>query len=283
MEESDSYRRGMIFLHRGNLEQAKYSFEEALVAARQEDARQPLTTVLIQLANVCAALGEGERAASLYQEVLSLQKERAGENDDPRAVGLTLVNLGNLSREKGEAERARAYYLEGSDLLHQAADDLSLGILYSNFALLEEAAGRMDEAISFFKKAIDLHKKTGHEEGLAATWGQLGRTFVKVGKEKEAEICFNHSSTHFNRLGDPAGEAEALRALSFVYQRRGDPELALHCLISVQEIHRRIGWPLQKEDETRTSRLREMRKGPSETKGFTSSYPTPKPTPKEPS
>ncbi len=266
MEQSDSYRRGMIFFHRGDFNGAKRCFEEALSEARQGKAAEPLTAVLIHLANVHAALGEREKAGALYQEVLSLQREETGRESgkevNARAVGLTLVNLGNLSREKGEDERARAYYLEGADLLRQAEDDLSLGILYSNFGLLEDSAGHSGDAIVFFKKAIDLHKKTGHEEGLAGTWGQLGRTFVKIEKDKEAEICFNHAATHFNRLGDPAGEAEALRALSHLYQKRGEPELALHSLAGALMIHRRIGWPIQKEDEARLQQLRPLRQGP---------------------
>lgn len=259
MEQSDSYRRGMIFFHRGDLDAAKRCFEAALREARREKGTEPLTAVLIHLANVHAALGEGEKAGAFYHEVLSLQKEESekeGGEANQRAVGLTLVNLGNLSREKGEAERARAYYLEGADRLRQAADDRSLGILYSNFGLLEEEGGRIDAAVVFFKQAIELHKKTGHEEGLAATWGQLGRTFVKTGKEKEAEICFNHAATHFNRLGDPAGEAEALRGLSHLYEKRDDPELALQSLAGVLEIGRRIGWKASEEDEARMARLR---------------------------
>lgn len=256
MEQSDSYRRGMIFFHRGNLDGAKRCFEEALeeVAA---GSPEPLTTVLVQLANVHAALGEREKAALLYERVLALERKEDGMPVDLRAVGLTLVNLGNLFREKGERERAQAYYLEGADLLRQAADDLSLGILYSNFGLLEDEAGRSDEAVLFFKKAIDLHKKMGHEEGLAATWGQLGRTLMKRERDNEAEICFNHASTHFSRLGDPAGEAEALRNLSRLYEKRGEAELALQSLISVLEIHRRIASPIGKEDEARLRALRD--------------------------
>lgn len=135
MEQSDSYRRGMIFFHRRNFDGARRCFEQALAEARQEGGAG-LTAVLIHLANAYVALGEREKAGALYQEVLALQKEET----DQRAVGLTLVNLGNLSREKGEAERARAYYLEGADLLHQAADPLALGVLYSNLGLLEDEA-----------------------------------------------------------------------------------------------------------------------------------------------
>ncbi|HZR46487.1 MAG TPA: tetratricopeptide repeat protein [Candidatus Manganitrophaceae bacterium] len=267
-QQSDMYRRGMIFFHRGNLDGARRCFESALSEARQGKGADPLTAVLVQLANVYAALGERDRAGALYREVLSLQKEESEEGGaDHRAVGLTLVNLGNLSREKGEAERARAYYLEGADRLRQAADDRSLGILYSNFGLLEEEAGRSGEAVAFFNRAIELHKKTGHEEGLAATWGQLGRSFLKTGKEKEAEICFNHAATHFSRLGDPAGEAEALRALSQLYEKRGDPQLALQSLAGALERARRIGWSVPEEDRTRMERLRrllsERRKGPA--------------------
>jgi tetratricopeptide (TPR) repeat protein len=108
MEQSDFYRRGIIFAHRGNLSEAKRCFEEALAAARQENAAELLMALLIHLANVYAALGEGEKALPLYQEVLSIQRAKRGEEVDQRAVGVTLVNLGNLCRENGETERARA-------------------------------------------------------------------------------------------------------------------------------------------------------------------------------
>jgi tetratricopeptide (TPR) repeat protein len=236
---SGSYLRGEIFLHRGDLHGARRCFEEALTEEQPDGDPQRVIAILMNLGSVHAGLGEKAQARARYQEVLALQREAP----DRRTIGQTLVNLGNLSRELGEWERAKAYYLEAGDFLEHTADTRSLGILYSNFGLLEQDTGHLEEAVVAFKKAIELHKTTGNEEGLAGTWGQLGRVFLRLRKDQQAETCFNYSSSHFISLGDPAGEAEALRGLASVYEARGDPELVRRCMARITEIQKRYSLP----------------------------------------
>lgn len=246
------FLQGMIFLHRGQFEGARRCFEQALEEARPGGKPHQLRAILLNLGNASAALGDREKARACYLEILALDREQP----DVKTVGQTLVNLGNLCRECGELERARAYYLEAADLLKEDADDLSSGLLFSNLGLLEQAMGHLEEAIGLFRKAIDFHKKTGHEEGLAATWGQLGRAFLHRRQDRDAETCFNYSTTHFSRLGDPVGEAEALRGLADVYECRGDRELALHCLAQIIDIQKRYRLPPDARDREQTDRLR---------------------------
>jgi len=246
-----AYVQGTLFLHRGNMEGARRCFESALEEVRRSNDVQVLTAVLGNLGNVYAVLNEKERARSLYREILKHQRK----NPDARIAGQTLVNLGNLSRELGEGERARAYYLEAEELLESIRDDFSLGMLYGNLGLLEIDGECPGEAISFFKRAIDLHKKTGHEEGLAAAWGHLGRAYRQLGKNKEAETCFNYSYTHFGQVGNSAGEAEALRGLADIYEDRKEPELALRCLTRIRENFTRFGLRLPEGDIKREERL----------------------------
>jgi tetratricopeptide (TPR) repeat protein len=115
---------------------------------------------------------------------------------------------------------------------------------------------RTGEAVSFFKRAIDLHKKTGNEEGLAAAWGQLGRAYRQRGKDRRAETCFNYSYTHFGQVGNPSGEAEALRSLADIYEDRNEPELAFRCMTRIRETFTRFGLRLPEVDSDREERLR---------------------------
>ena len=235
--ESPSYQQGMIFLHRRDFHGARRCFEEALREARPAAKPERLMPVLGNLGNVLAALGEKEEARRCYLEILELQRRAL----DVKTVGQTLVNLGNLSRELGELERARAYYFEAEDQLEQAGDDCSLGMLFSNLGLLELDEGKTEDAVQSFSRAIDLHKKTGHEEGLAATWGQLGRAYLRLRDDRRAETSLNFSFTHYEQLGNPAGQIDALRLLSRLYEDRDDPELALRCLTRLEEIRLRLG------------------------------------------
>lgn len=248
----DAYVQGTLLLHRGDLEGARRCFETAREAVRESNDPRLVAAVLGNLGNIYAALDDKERARSLYREIL----DRLRRDPDPRLAGQTLVNLGNLSREIGETERSRAYYLEAEELLQSIRDEFSLGSLYGNLGLLELDGRRPGEAIPFLKRAIDLHKKTGHEEGLAAAWGQLGRAYRQLGKDRRAETCFNYAYSHFGQVGNPAGEAEALRGLADIYEDRREPELALRCMTRIREILTRFGVRLPEKDSDREERLR---------------------------
>jgi len=247
------FQQGMILLHRGDLPGAQRLLELALKEAREQQDLQHLSGILGNLGNISSALGETQKAAAFYQEVLDIQRKEP----DHRTVGQTLVNLGNLFREKGEPERARAYYLEAKDLIEEAQDNHSLGTLYSNLGLLELHLGQPGKTIPFFKKAIDLHKQTGNEEGLAATWCQLGKTYQLLKEIKKAETCFNFSYTHFGHIGHPAGEKEALLFLADLYEGDNKSDLALHCMKRILEINQCFRLP---ENEAFNQRLERLQK-----------------------
>ncbi|MBI1824463.1 MAG: tetratricopeptide repeat protein [Nitrospirae bacterium] len=257
---SDSFRKGMIFAHRGQFETARSCFEDALSQERNGGDPKRLTVILGNLGNCLAVLGKAQEARTCYEEVLKLQHQAS----DVRMIGQTLVNLGNLSRELGEAKLAEAYYLEALDFLEKAEDHHSLGQLNSNFGLLAFDSGDFGQAILFFKKAIELHKKTGHEEGLAASWYQLGRTYQRLAIPSDgnkAETCFNYSFMHYHHLGNPSGEVEALRGLADVYETRRDLELALNCLNRALETSQKYRLVQMEHDLERADRLSKLLRG----------------------
>ncbi len=239
-------------MHRGQFERAHRCFSDALEEERKTADPSRMIPVLLNLGNASASSGNPTHAAECYREILSLLKR----SPDTKIAGETLVNLGNLSREENEIERARAYYLEAADLLEEGEDDVSRGVLLSNWGLLEQQADAIDDAIELFNKAIECHKKTGNEEGLAATWGRLGRAYMHISEDKHAETCFEYAAGHFFHIGDPAGEAEAHRCLAKVYERRDDHELALMCLSKVFDLHRRYQLLQPDEDHVQRERLK---------------------------
>src|SRR5438094_4206609 len=111
MAEADK-QRGRIFLHRGDLAQARLCYEQALKDDRQDDSRA-LSDTLGNLGNVCAMLGDYQEAEQCYREILDIQRRQ----QDKTAIGQTLVNLGNLQTEAGRHGRAKAYYLEALDII----------------------------------------------------------------------------------------------------------------------------------------------------------------------
>lgn len=225
-------RRGEIFLHRGDLSQARIWYERAVGEARTSGSPLELIEALGNLGNVCAQLDMVGQAEACYREILEIQREGQGGN----ATGETLVNLGNLKADTGQPEMARAYYLEAIDYLKPLGKDRALGILYSNLALQELQLHRAESAVEFFQEALTYHRKVGNEDGLATTYGQLGKTFLHMRNFQRAEACLNNATEHFIKLGNAPGEAGALRLLANLYREKGEMTPALRCLERVIQI-----------------------------------------------
>lgn len=248
---SQASRRGEIFLHRGNLTQARHWYEQAVIEGRNEGSPKDLSDALGNLGNVCALLQDHQKAEECYREVLEIQRTLQEGN----TIGETLVNLGNLKTDTGQPEKARAYYLEALDALKPLENDRALGILYSNLAIQEFQLHRIEAAIEAFHAALEYHRKVGNEEGLAMTYGQLGKIFLLNGNSQQAESCLNNSTEHFIKLSNGVGEAGALRLLADLYVERKDPIAALRCLERVIQLDLTYQLPQYEEDEQRYQEL----------------------------
>ena len=90
MAENDKHR-ARIFLHRGQLAQAKAAYEQAVTDDRLGDNPRELSASLGNLGNVCALSGDFERAEACYREVLAILRTERNQ----QAVAHTLVNLGH--------------------------------------------------------------------------------------------------------------------------------------------------------------------------------------------
>src|SRR3990170_2588634 len=66
-EPSPAFRRGEIFLHRGDLQAARRCFGEALAEARRSSDPRLLVPVLLSLGSVHAGLGDREAARGCFR------------------------------------------------------------------------------------------------------------------------------------------------------------------------------------------------------------------------
>ncbi|MCK6500771.1 MAG: tetratricopeptide repeat protein, partial [Nitrospira sp.] len=107
MAENDKHR-ARIFLHRGDLRQARAAWEAAVADDRLANNQRELSNSLGNLGNTCALAGDFDRAEACYKEVLAIQRVE----QNPHAIAHTLVNLGNLHVGADRPDKARPYYLE---------------------------------------------------------------------------------------------------------------------------------------------------------------------------
>lgn len=251
---SDRHKhRARIFLHRGDLIQARAAWEAAVADDRAANDPSELSDSLGNLGNTCALMHDFETAERCYREVLAIQ----GTEGNRHAIAHTLVNLGNLHIGADRPDKARPYYLEALDLLRELKDDRALGILHNNLALQQAREGKWEEAVVSFKLALDYHRTVGNEEGLAVTYSQLGKCYLEQGHLTRAERCLSNASEHYIKLGNEPAEAAVLRLLATIYDSRHDLVSARRCLERVIAIDTRYKLPEFRADSARLTGLRE--------------------------
>lgn len=159
----------------------------------------------------------------------------------------------------GRSRTGSAPAAAGSAVPHSIVAPASLGILYSNLALVATADDDAQAAVQHFQRALEYHRRIGNEEGLAITYGQLGKLFLSIGDDRQAERCLNNASEHFIKLGDGRGEAGALRLLADLYEQCGDLVFALRCAERIRVVLRRCGSEPTDDDAIRLERLQARR------------------------
>lgn len=247
----DHKHRARIFLHRGDLVQARAAWEAAVADDRISAHGRELSNSLGNLGNTCALLNDYSEAERCYREVLSLQRSE----QNTHAIAHTLVNLGNLFFGGDHPEKARPYYLEALDLLTQLKDDRALGILWNNLALQEARDHQWTQAIESFKKALACHRTIGNEEGLAVTYSQLGKCLLDQRNLTDAERSLNNAWEHYIKLGNEPAQAAVLRHLAGVYDALQDPVSARRCLERVVAIDSRYHLPEFHTDNQRLASI----------------------------
>ncbi|MEN6551981.1 MAG: tetratricopeptide repeat protein [Methanobacterium sp.] len=88
------------------------------------------------------------------------------------------------------------------------------------------AQGRLEEAISYYKKAVNLFKNTNDPRKEADALLGIGDSYISLNKPEEAQKYYNSSLNLYNAADDITGEGYALTGLGIVFERYKDYEEA---------------------------------------------------------
>ncbi len=220
----DHEKLGDTYFRQGNHEMAFVQYEKAL-RLHPSNARIQYKKGLLFLTK-----GANREAIREFQKVLKKEPDYA----------LALEGIGHALFEMGQFEHARKQFLQALrvdpklwrshiflGIIHdyqkrpmaavyeyQAAIRLKPdqeGILYNNLGVSYSLAGRYEEAVASFKKALRTRSSD------PKIYNNLGMTLSKIGRYQEALEAFRRGG----------GEAQAYNNLGCIYLRQGEYEKAV--------------------------------------------------------
>jgi len=136
-------------------------YREKLRKAEREQTKPDALAAMRLAEHVLAAEGEGAFVMAVLNE-----------------SGKILKNLGLLDAVESSLLRALGFVEKGS-----AEEAMVLG----NLGLIYETRGELDKAEEMHKKSLEIEKKLGRLEGMAAQYGNLGVIYYTRGKLAQAE------------------------------------------------------------------------------------------------
>jgi len=177
---------------------------------------------------------EGDCVLLLYElrdsEILS----RVIEKIENKQI---LLDFGYDEFNSGNWESARLCFERGLDLGGELRFSFvgSLGIIFYS-------VGNLNEALKYYKEALENYKKGGYKQEEASLLGNIGLIYSDKGELDEA-LKYHEGALEIDReIGYKQGEANQLGNIGLIYSDKGELDEALKYHEGALEIHREIGY-----------------------------------------
>lgn len=163
-------------------------------------------------------IGQVARAERLWEE----QAEVAAAAGDYVLLAAAQNNLGVVRTLQDRTEEALASYTRALLASRRLGDRRGLAQAHQNLAILFRERGLPRESDTHFRQAIEHARASGSEDVLGRAEEERALLFLDTGDEPLATVSARRALDRLGRIGDGAGEGEALRVLGIAALRRDD-------------------------------------------------------------
>ncbi len=225
-----------------NVEKAEAIAQQALAIAESgggefppyakgvADSCDSLASAHFDLANYSLAFRYGARAYEYY-DAMNQHKTAANTR---RRMASCIKYLGEYSEALDLFSQALEHALQANDIREQGAIHNSVGIMYQH---------RQDheQAVYFFKRALDLFQIEDHKPGICMAKGNLGASLIHCGEHDQALTYGRDSLALADDLNELRKKTFALQLLGDVYFAKEDFAQARDFYGQSFELAQRVG------------------------------------------
>ncbi len=219
-----TFKRGYVFAKRKDWWDAIRNYEQALQMAHLLGAKDK-EAILYQQLLLASYNGKFWERAVRYQEILNRLYESQGDResllDGLRNLLIFYEKLGNL-------EKVKVYRLKYENLLTKMGSQLDQAEAFHQIARLQENASQYDQALTYYRRSLNLYRKLGKKAAVVENLLDLARIYLRY---KDA---YSQAITTLERAAAVAEEQPftqthmtIFRYLGLAYERLGSYQTAL--------------------------------------------------------
>jgi len=235
---------GVLALHQGDQQQAKFLFEASLALFRQLDNKAGMAIVLNGLGALEQDQGRYDQARTCFDESLALRRAMA----DRWGIASVLNNLGLIALRQGDLAKAETAFEENLELRRELDDKQGIALALTNLGVTALYRGDYASAQSLCTEGITLFRELNANRGIAAGLINLGRVAFYQGHYEEAVALQSESLKLFQQTGEKAGIAECLEGLACIAGVQGQYLRSLRLFGAAEVLRETIGVPLSPVD-----------------------------------
>jgi len=150
-------------------------------------------------------------------------KEKLELEEDKRRRGILLSNLGILHYFIGKRDLAEENFKEAEKIFKTLNDNIALGAIYSNFAMLYDDMRQLD----YLYRALDLFEKEGHIKGQIDVLHSLALYYLEDDYVEEALYFLKKELSMIDSIEDSEVKRRAYELAADIAMERGDTEEAM--------------------------------------------------------
>lgn len=216
-EEPEVLKNFGIFLRQiGSLDRARKVFERLLSLSKNNE--ENMAIAYVNLGNVCMTRSELNKAESMYEKALNINKvlnHKEGTAEAHLGLGNVYITRGNLSEAEQMYEKALeiSASIDSKEIMAGACGNL--GVVYIT-------RDELDKAETMYKKALEINEALGNKAGIAAAYVNLGVVHITRGKLDKAETMYMKALEISTTLNHKEGMAGVYSGLGIVYKNRRD-------------------------------------------------------------
>jgi DNA-binding SARP family transcriptional activator/Tfp pilus assembly protein PilF len=218
-------------------ERADADPDDATVALAGQCCRLPLA---LRVAAELAAANPDVPLAVLVGE-LADQQQRLGLLAAGGDAGTAVRAVFSWSYRHLDTRAARTFRLAGRDAARHEGDRAAEATALNHLAGPHRRQGRHQQAISQYRRALELFRQAGDHTGQAHALGNLGNVRADQGRYQAATSLHEQALNLYRQIRDRAGEARTLGNLGYIEERQGRYQQAAGLLHQALDLCRETG------------------------------------------
>ena len=165
--------------------------------------------------------GQPDQARHTYRHALAYLQDQPETESIRYDIAVIYHQLGNTAFRRGRLDEADSWYRQAIQIREELGFRALLATDYHQLGVTAQARGRLDESEDWCRKALTIFEELGDRRYTAGANGQLGITAQARGRLDEAEDWCRKALTIFEELGDRPNTGNTYDQLGTIAQRRG--------------------------------------------------------------